>query len=96
MITFQISRRTIGHQTFFKLIEELKDKSCLARIRLTSKTVEMPGEFMKVLWSGEAGILLQNESDKQFVAIEDVRSIESFEINRPLLNLKAAKEYILR
>lgn len=96
MITFQISRRTIGHQTFFKLIEELKDKSCVIRIRLTSKKMEIPDAFMKVLWSGEAGILLQNESDKQFVAIEDVRTIESFEITHAVLNLKAEKEYFLR
>jgi hypothetical protein len=96
MITFQISRRTIGHQTFFKLIEELKDKSCVIRIRLTSKKVVIPDAFMKVLWSGEAGILLQNESDKQFVAIEDVRTIASFEITHTVLNLKAEKEYFLR
>lgn len=96
MITLQVSRRTIRQQTFFKLIEELKDKSCVIRIRLTSKKMEIPDAFMKVLWSGEAGILLQNESDKQFVAVEDVRLIESFEISKAVLNLKAEKEYFLR
>ncbi len=96
MITFQITKRTIKQHTFVKLIEELKDKSCVVRIRLTSKKMEFPDAFMKVLWSGEAGILLQNESDKQFVAVEDLRAIESFEITRSLLNLKAEKEYFLR
>jgi hypothetical protein len=81
--------------SFEKVIDALKDKNMAVRIK-----VQLPSEdaddFLKVLWSGEAGILLQNESTKQFIAIEDVYSIHSFELNGPLLAFKPFKKYYLK
>lgn len=96
MITFQVTRRPIKMQSFEKLIEELKEKTCRARIKLTSTQVNTPDAFLKVMWSGQAGILLQNEIDKQFVAIEDVYAIDSFVVNSTLLNFKPDREYYLK
>jgi hypothetical protein len=81
--------------SFEKVIDALKDKNMAVRIK-----VQLPSEdtddFLKVLWSGEAGILLQNETTKQFIAIEDVYSIHSFELSGPLLAFKPFKKYYLK
>jgi hypothetical protein len=95
MITLSLKKRIIKMPSFEKLIDALKDRSMPVRIQL-QLSPENDGQFLKVLWSGEAGILLQNESTKEFIAIEDVRLIYSFELNDALLSFKPFKKYYLK
>ena len=53
-------------------------------------------DFLKVIWSGPAGVLLQNELTKAFIAIEDLQEIHAFLVNLPILNFQPQKIYFLR
>jgi hypothetical protein len=95
MITLPFTRRVVKTESFLKLIDALKDKHVSARIRIVSPYTEHTNAFLKVVWSAEAGILLQDEHDKEFIAVEHINAIESFEVSRPILNYKARRSYFL-
>lgn len=81
---------------FYKLIEALKEKDTPARIRILFEEADAEHHFLKVIWSGPAGILFQNEEDKSFVAIEDLLNIQAFLVNMPILTFQPQKIYFLK
>jgi len=83
-------------QSFQKLIEALKEKDTSARIRILFEEADPNHDFLKVIWSGPAGILLQNEITKAFIAVEDLNEIHAFLVNSPILNFQPQKIYFLR
>ena len=95
MITLPSSPRTVKINSFEKLIDELKDKHAKARIRIHSPYTSDTEAFLRVIWSGDAGILFQDEDKKQFIAVDNLRTIESFEVSAPVLTYRPSRKYYL-
>jgi hypothetical protein len=95
LTTLSFRKRTIKMQSFEKVIESLKDKATPVRIKIETPSVN-EDDFLKVLWSGDAGILLQNEVTKKFIAVENMYSIHSFELNGSILAFTPFKKYYLK
>lgn len=65
-------------------------------IRLHSFKNDLPEDFLKVVWIGGGGVLLQNEEDRQYYAIENIQSIEHFEVSAAVGRFKPDISYYLR
>lgn len=63
---------------FEQVLDELVDNET-GRIKVLAPGV--PDQFLKVVWKGSAGILLQNEEDKEFFAIDNLYSIIAFQLS---------------
>jgi hypothetical protein len=86
----------IKRQVFDKVIDKLKEKDCTCRVKVFANDSDTTGEFLKVIWSENGGILLQNEFDRSFMAIEDVITIKGFELSERVLALHPLISYLLR
>jgi hypothetical protein len=87
----------IKRQVFDKVIDKLKEKDCTCRVKVIANDDEtFTGEFLKVIWSENGGILLQNEFDRSFMAIEDVIMIKGFELSERILALHPLISYLLK
>jgi hypothetical protein len=90
-----IENNVIRIHTFHKLIDSIKERECAVRIKIIGEENKFGNDFLKVVWSGPAGILLQHEKDRSFKAIENMAKIHAFALNAPIMGFEAEKIYPL-
>lgn len=86
--------RTVRRKSFDKLVSVLSEKD--VQVSICLNTPGIPQTFLKIVWCGSAGILLQDGLTREFFALENKLSVSSFQVSESLHEFLPNVTYILR